>query len=75
MENTCESTFMNQKGSVDITRSAGVAPEVNLRNSLYTGNKAREREIQPGFETHPEYKGRLTSSYDRHRLCVITYVT
>ena len=59
MENTYESTFMNQKGSADITRSAGIAPEVNLRNSLYAGNKAREREIQPGLKPNLEYKGRL----------------
>ena len=29
----------------------GVAPEVNLRNSLHAGDKARKREIHPGFET------------------------
>ena len=32
-------------------QSAGVAPEVNLRNSLHTGDKARKRGIHPGFET------------------------
>ena len=32
-------------------RSAGVAPEVNLRNSLHTGDKARKRGIHCGFET------------------------
>ena len=29
-------------------RSAGVAPEMNLRNPLHTGNEAQE--IHPGFE-------------------------
>ena len=33
------------------TQSAGVAPEVNLRNSLHAGDKARKRGIHPGFET------------------------
>ena len=32
-------------------RSAGVAPEMNLRNSLHAGDKARKRGIHPGFET------------------------
>ena len=32
-------------------RSAGVTPEVNLRNPLYTGNKHASKEIHPGFET------------------------
>ena len=32
-------------------QSAGVAPEVNLRNSLHTGGKACKRGIHPGFET------------------------
>ena len=32
-------------------QSAGVAPEVNLRNSLHIGDKARKRGIHPGFET------------------------
>ena len=32
-------------------QSAGVAPEVNLRNSWHAGNKARKRGIHPGFET------------------------
>ena len=29
----------------------GVAPEVNLRNSLHAGDKARKRGIHSGFET------------------------
>ena len=35
-------------------RSAGVAPEVNLRNPLHAGEKARKRGIRPSFETLPE---------------------
>ena len=31
-------------------RSAGVAPEVNLRNPLHAGNKACKRGIHPSFE-------------------------
>ena len=30
---------------------AGVAPEVNLKNSLHAGDKAHRRGIHPGFET------------------------
>ena len=32
-------------------QSAGVAPEVNLSNSLHAGDKAPKRGIHPGFET------------------------
>ena len=32
-------------------RSAGVAPEVNLRNPLHTGEEAHNRWVHPGFET------------------------
>ena len=32
-------------------RSGGVTPEVNLRNSLHTGDKACKWGIHPGFET------------------------
>ena len=32
-------------------QSAGVAPEVNLRNSLHAGNKTHKQGIDPGFET------------------------
>ena len=32
-------------------QSAGVTPEVNLRNSLHAGDKACKRVIHPGFET------------------------
>ena len=33
-----------------IKRSAGVAPEVNLRISLHAGKEASKQEIHPGFE-------------------------
>ena len=33
------------------TRSAGVAPEVYLRITLYSSDKARKGGIHPGFET------------------------
>ena len=43
-----------------IKRSAGVASEVNLRNSLYVGEEAHEQGIHPGFETqdrcHQKFK-------------------
>ena len=45
---------MDQKGSAAMLtsiQSVGVAPEVNLRNSLHTGHKAHKRGIHPGFET------------------------
>ena len=34
-----------------IKRSAGVAPEINLRNPLHVGYKACKQGIHPGFET------------------------
>ena len=41
-------------------KSAGVAPEVNLRNPLHAGDKACKRVIHPGFESqgkcHQKYK-------------------
>ena len=33
-------------------RKHGIAPEMNLRNSLHTGEKARKWGIHPGLETH-----------------------
>ena len=45
---------MDQKGSaakLAVKSSAGLAPEVNLRNSLHTGDKTCEPGIHPGFET------------------------
>ena len=38
-------------------QSAGVAPEVNLRNSWHAGDKAHKQGIHPSFETH----GRVSS--------------
>ena len=34
-----------------IKRSAGVAPEVNLRNPWNAGGEAHKQGIHPGFET------------------------
>ena len=43
-----------------VKRSAGVAPEMNLRNLLYAGEEAYKRGIHPSFETrgrcHPKSK-------------------
>ena len=42
------------KGSVAmfvVKKSAGVTPEVNLRNPVPTGKKAHKRMIHPGFKT------------------------
>ena len=36
---------------VTIKGSAGIAPEVNLGNPLYTADKAHKWGIHPGFET------------------------
>ena len=36
-------------------RSAGVAPEVNLRNPLNTGKEAHKWGIHSGFETQGRY--------------------
>ena len=35
--------------------SAGVAPEVNVRNSLHTGDKSHKPGIHPGSETQGRY--------------------
>ena len=46
---------MDQKGlavMLAIRRSAGVAPEVNLRNPLQSGEETHKQGIHPGFETH-----------------------
>ena len=46
--------YVDQKGSVAMLtsiQSAGVTPEVNLRNSLHAGDKACKQGIHPGFET------------------------
>ena len=40
-------------------KSAGVAPEVNMRKPLHTGDKAYKREIHPGFETLPPKKKKI----------------
>ena len=41
-------------------QSAGVAPEVNLRNSWHAGDEAHKQGIHPGFETqgrhHQKFK-------------------
>ena len=46
--------YMDRKGSAAMLtsiQSVGVAPEVNLRNSLHAGDKAHKQGIHPGFET------------------------
>ena len=50
--------YVDQKGlaaMLAIKRTAGITPEVNLRNSLHEGNKACKQGIRPDFET----QGRL----------------
>ena len=50
--------YVDQKGSAAmpaVKKSAGVAPEVNLRNPLHAGDEACKQEMHPGFET----QGRL----------------
>ena len=51
--------YMDRKGSAAMLtsiQSAGVIPEVNLRNSLHTGDKAHNRGIHPGFETQGRHR-------------------
>ena len=46
--------YVDQKGSATVLvakRSAGVTPEVNLKNLLHAGKEAYEQGIHPGFET------------------------
>ena len=80
--------YMDRKGSAAMLTSilsAGVTPEVNLRNSLHAGNKARKRGIHPGFETQGRryqksktgvsvvpQKG-LVSSKNFQKKCIITF--
>ena len=48
------STNVDRKGSAAMLtsiQSAGVAPEMNFRNSLHEGNKTCKRGIHSGFET------------------------
>ena len=47
----CNKHVGNVTGNVTSIQSAGVAPEVNLRNSMQTRKHASEG-IHPGFETH-----------------------
>ena len=45
----------SKKGSaamLAVKRSAGVTPEVNLRNTLHTDEKAHKWGIHSDFETH-----------------------
>ena len=44
-------------------QSAGVAPEVNLRNPLCAGEKARKRGIHPGFETQGRRQQKSKTGY------------
>ena len=47
--------YVDQNSSVTILatkRSAGVAPEVNLRNSLFTGDEACKQGIHPVFKPY-----------------------
>ena len=46
--------YVDQKGlaaMLTIKMSVGVAPMVNLRNPLHTGEKTCEQRIDPSFET------------------------
>ena len=48
---------MDQKGSAAILVikwSAGVAPEVNLRNPLHADNEAHKQELHPGFDSRAD---------------------
>ena len=74
---------MNQKDSATMLttkRSADVAPVVNLRNLLNTGEKTCKQEIHPGFETQgrchqksetgtPEVRNRDISDLTKKDLC------
>ena len=43
--------YLHVAAMLAFKRSAGVAPDVNLRNPLYTGDEARNRVIHLDFET------------------------
>ena len=51
----CICKYVDQNDSAAMMaakKSAGVTPDMNLRNTLHTGNKACKQGIHPGFETH-----------------------
>ena len=47
-------------------QSAGVAPEVNLRNSWHAGDKAHKQGIHPGFETQGRHIRSPKQGYQWH---------
>ena len=56
--------YVDQKDSAAmpaVKRSAGVAPEVNLRNPLHAGDEACKEEMYPGFETQDRLHRRSKS--------------
>ena len=77
---------MDHKSSAAILatkRSAGVAPEVNLRNPLRARDKSRKLGIHPGFETRkditrlpkqgyqwPHKKGYVFHFFSRKHTCL-----
>ena len=55
---TCASMLIKKPSSATMLgtkRSAGVTPEVNLRNPLHTGDKACKRGNHPDFETQSRH--------------------
>ena len=61
--------YIDRKSSAAMLTSiqlAGVAPEVNLRNSLHTGDKAHKWGIQPGFETQGRHYQKSKTGYQWH---------
>ena len=58
--------YVDRKGSAAMLtsiQSAGVAPEVNLRNSLHTGDDARKQGIHPDFETQGRHRQKSKTGY------------
>ena len=49
-------------------RSAGVAPEVNLRNPFHTSGKAPKQEICPGFETQSRHHQKSKIGFHKKKL-------
>ena len=66
---------MDQKGldaMLVIKNLVGVAPEVNLRDPLHTGNETCKQEFHPGFETHGTHHHKSKSQQVENTIGLLT---
>ena len=61
-----------------VNKSAGIALEVNLRNSLHVAEEAHTQEIQPGFETlgrhHQKSKREISTAPQKGLISLIIFL-